>query len=126
MPESTNNIEDFYIETINEYLINVYELYDGNLIEGLSYTMYNVKNTYENQKFYALTLFVLYNLLNELLSINKIRIYPEEAEHINFWLWKLDILIYENYISILETGPNIINIIQKNEDEIINYIREHQ
>ncbi|GED63288.1 hypothetical protein [Lysinibacillus fusiformis] len=116
--------EEFILNIINDYLVNAFELYDGELIEGLSFTMHNVKVIYDNGKYRAITLYVVMYLL-ETLVFEKINyLYSLDEKDWLYWKEKLYILFKENEINTEELEREVIRSIKNNLNEIVNYISE--
>jgi hypothetical protein len=116
--------EEFILNVVNEYLINTFDLYDGQLIDGLSFTMYNVEVIYEERKYYTITLFVVISLLGILVSKKIIPSYTLENRDLVYWNEKLYLLIKENVINIEKLEREVSRSIENNFNEIVNFISD--
>lgn len=112
--------ESYILSVINDYLINAYDLFDGQVIDGLSYTMYNVEVIYDIRKDYTTVLFIVLQLLEK---INKYYVIKEgEEKELSYWKEKLTVLINENMINYQNLEIKVKNSIEKNFSEIKSYI----
>ena len=70
--------EDYVLELVEDYLENV-DLYDGNMLEGLAYTLNQFE---ESQKEYALALFAALEIL-EHEEVKKVYTFNRRAKEKN-------------------------------------------
>ena len=117
--------EEFILSIINDYLINTFDLYDGQLIDGLSFTMYNVEVIYDNGKHYAITLYVVVHLLEDLVFKKISNHYAYDDKDWIYWKEKLNILIKENVINTERLEGEVNRSIEHNYDEIVSYILQY-
>ncbi len=116
--------EDNILSILNDYLINAFDLYEGNVIEGLSYTMFNVEVLYGMRKDYTVTLFTVLELLEK---INKrTPTDKEDIKEMKYWEEKLEIQIKENGINVSKLRSIVGSTIKSNLQIINNYISEKE
>ncbi|AMM95773.1 hypothetical protein UP17_25400 (plasmid) [Peribacillus simplex] len=112
--------EDYILNILNDYLINAFDLYEGEVIEGLSYTMYNVEVLYGMRKDYTVVLFTVLELLEKIKERTSLK--NDDIRDLNYWEQKLKIHTKENGIDMDKLRVIVRRTIAKNLNRIHYYI----